>query len=390
MEKTPIYKKPFLWIAAAAVLAAAALICVFAIPAGNASKLAPKALYGNYVFKEQVYMNLLSSFLAYEGYAQYYTLTEDTLTITEEKGLQRSFDITYELSEFDEQEFKDSFVFDLGELDISKYKERLKYTLCAPAEHSEGYELYVIDGELWLAEVNTGELGDRYFWSIYRIEKYGGELPKPAPSLSVTPSAKVESPAMLEDISLELYVGGERVREVTVEDEAGKRVVEDAVMNGMLKSAAWPAVDVHSLEDYIVIRAYYIELQKDKEYVIFDKGGQHCIQFDGMYVILNDGLNDALEELLLGNYKPEIMTVVSGENSIKVTGHIICTQLIYQSYIDYSDRLTPDMVADSIEYLPIEIDPNTDLPFTPFIKDKEVDGEYTIYDMDFKAISRCR
>jgi hypothetical protein len=177
-SKAPVYKKPWLWIVMGTALAAiAALICFAVIPVSNGAET-PDKLYGNYVFEKQIYMNPLSSFLALEGYVEYYTLMETTLTITDVAGTQYSTKIAYDFAEVDEQEFGSMFMMDFERLDISRYKQRYKYTLCEPSDHSPGYEMYLMDDEIWLARFSSGKSGERYLWSIYRIEKYGGELPE--------------------------------------------------------------------------------------------------------------------------------------------------------------------------------------------------------------------
>ncbi len=184
------FKKPALWIAAIAVVAAvAAGVCLIANPSG-AAFWEEKELYGNYKFDKQVYMCPFSSFLALDGYEQYYTLGKDTLTITEATGDQRIFPVTYERTEVNEQDFGASFIFadDVetasGKPDISQYRQRYQYTLLNPLESGYGYRLYVMDGEVWLAKLNYNEKlngsNNEYIWSIYKMAKFGGELPQPS------------------------------------------------------------------------------------------------------------------------------------------------------------------------------------------------------------------
>lgn len=177
--KTIIYKKPLFRAAVILALAAAAVwIFLVAAPAANSMPDSKEELYGNYKFEKQIYMNPLSSFLAFEGFEEYYSLTGDKLTIISATGERHSFDIGYKYSEVSGQDFKSLFMMDLGEPDISQYNHKYQYVLCEPSEHLNGYTLYLMDGDIWLARVNSGKDGVKYIWSIYSIEKYGGELPK--------------------------------------------------------------------------------------------------------------------------------------------------------------------------------------------------------------------
>ncbi len=292
-ECKAVYKKPWLWIAAGTALAAAVMVIFFAvIPAVNRAGGGVKSedeTYGDYIFKEQIYMNLLSSILALEGYVEYYTLTENTLTITDAAGTQRTTQIGYDLSEVNEQDFCSMFMMEFERPDISSYKQRYKYTLCEPSDYSPGYELYLMDDEVWLARLSSGESGQRYLWSIYRIERYGGELPEADQELELT-----------------------------------------APYSGLI----WG----NPIENF----------------------------FDESHI--------------------DTLTVVSGENSIDVEGHVFCTQSSYLSYFDDSKRLTPRQAAKSIQYLPIEIDQNTYVPFIPLINGKEAEGNYIVYDMSFNEV----
>ncbi len=169
------FEKPKRWVV---VLAAA--LCVVAVaacatnPQENAAPPATEELYGNYVFEKQVYMNPLSSFIAFDGYKEYYTFTKDGLTITEESGSQRSMAVKYERVEVDEQAFKAGFMMDMGVPDISKYKGRYQYTLTDAPSAIPAFRLYLMDDEVWLAHWNS-----EYTWSIYKIARYDGELPAP-------------------------------------------------------------------------------------------------------------------------------------------------------------------------------------------------------------------
>jgi beta-lactamase regulating signal transducer with metallopeptidase domain len=131
-------------------------------------------LYGHYIFDKQLYMNPLSSFLAMDGFKEYYTLTENSLIITNEAGNQQEIAVAYEPSPLDEEEFSSSFMLAIGDLpSIAGYKQRYQYELTA-SEAAPGYRLYLLDDEIWLAKIQKDAANTQknaYIWSIYRISK---------------------------------------------------------------------------------------------------------------------------------------------------------------------------------------------------------------------------
>jgi len=155
-----------------ALSAVACLIVVVACAANPIANAMPKEiekLYGNYSFEAQVYMNPFSSYFAFEGLREYYTLTENSLIITDEAGKQQIMATDYVRTTIDEREFKNSFMNRIGIPDISSYKERDQYALTASFA-SPAYRLYVLDGEMWLAKVNQNSddvQKSEYIWSIY-------------------------------------------------------------------------------------------------------------------------------------------------------------------------------------------------------------------------------
>ncbi|QHQ60402.1 hypothetical protein Ana3638_06125 [Anaerocolumna sedimenticola] len=136
-------------------------------------------LYGNYAFEKQIYMNPLSSFIALDGYKEYYTLTKDHLIVTSETGSQQIFDIDYEPAVVEEEEFKNSFLFkSTGFPNISSYQELRQYTL-KNSDHSAVCRIYLLDGDIWLAWLhgNTNTEKNEYIWSIYKIKKITNNIP---------------------------------------------------------------------------------------------------------------------------------------------------------------------------------------------------------------------
>ena len=177
------FRKPKKWvIIPAAILCVAAIVACAVNPTENTGAKAGNKPYGNYVFEKQVYMNPLSSFIAFDGYREYYTLTENLLILTDEAGNRQRFSVTYEQAKVDEQEFKNSFILNIGVPDITTYKERYQYTLTS-AFNSDVYRIYRLDDEIWLARIHKDTANTQkseYIWNIYKITRFDGEIPMKA------------------------------------------------------------------------------------------------------------------------------------------------------------------------------------------------------------------
>ncbi len=139
-----------------------------------------EGLYGTYQFKKQIYMNPLSSFLALDGFHEYYTFSEDSFTITDQGGNQRSMTVTYQPESFDEAIFRNSFMMEGFAIpDITSFKDRRQYTV-TEISGSMVYRFYLLDHEMWLAQIHkdyANRIKNEYIWSIFQIERYEGEIP---------------------------------------------------------------------------------------------------------------------------------------------------------------------------------------------------------------------
>jgi hypothetical protein len=139
-----------------------------------------ESIYGKYVFKKQVYMNPLSSFLALDGFHEYYTFSEDAFIITDQNGSQRSMKISYQPEPLDEAAFGNSFMMDgFGIPDIAAYKEKCQFTMTGISDIVL-YRLYLLDNEIWLAQIHMDSANAKkseYIWSIYQIERLEGGIP---------------------------------------------------------------------------------------------------------------------------------------------------------------------------------------------------------------------
>ncbi|MCL6460065.1 MAG: M56 family metallopeptidase, partial [Gorillibacterium sp.] len=173
------------------LLATTACILVIASCAFNPmAKLSPKeseALYGQYEFQKQVYMNPLSSFIALDGFKESYTLSEDTLVISDQAGNEQSIPVRYERVAVDEQGLKNSFSIDVGTPDLTQFKDRIQYTLNEASSSGPSYRLYLMNDEIWIARMKNDKI-----WSIYQIAKVD-----PARQIGVTPPPSVNKEASI-------------------------------------------------------------------------------------------------------------------------------------------------------------------------------------------------
>lgn len=148
----------------------------------------PENVYGKYAFKKQIYMNPLSSFLALDGFHEYYTFLENAFILTDQDGNQKSMEISYQPAPAEDASFRGSFMMDgFGIPDITAYKERYQYTLTDTYGRAI-YRLYLLDGEAWLARIHQDSVNvkkSEYIWSIYQLERFEGDIP-PAVSVSGT------------------------------------------------------------------------------------------------------------------------------------------------------------------------------------------------------------
>ncbi len=178
------FREPKKWvIVITAILCIVVVVACAANPMENIKTKENYELYGNYVFETQLYMNPLSSFVASDGYIEYYTLTKNLLIITDETGNQQRFEVAYERDSVDEDEFKNSFIIDdVGIPDISSYKERYYYTLTSTSA-STVYRIYQLDDEMWISKIHKDTVNTQkseYTWNIYKITKFDGKIPMKA------------------------------------------------------------------------------------------------------------------------------------------------------------------------------------------------------------------
>jgi len=176
------FQKPQRWVSVFAVI-----LCIMTtvVCAANPVQQIKKGMRGgeitgNYIFEEGVYMNPLSSFMPFKDFKEYYTLTPDSLIVTDENGYQRKFAVSYNKDEVDEKEFESLFSIKFSNIpDISAYKKRYQYAL-TDLSGARNYGIYQMDDEIWLASFYN-HAGDAKqgegLWSIYKIKSFDGEIP---------------------------------------------------------------------------------------------------------------------------------------------------------------------------------------------------------------------
>ncbi len=155
---------------------------------GSAQAAGLEDVFGEYEFHKQIYMNPLSSFMAFDGFKAFYLFTDHRLVITDGEGNETATPVTYKRITDAAQGFASSFRFTIGDVpDLSQYAEVGGYELVQSGGQSS-YRLYLLDDEIWLAtmrEEHSGEHRGDYVWSIYQISRLNG---KPHSLSSVTGS----------------------------------------------------------------------------------------------------------------------------------------------------------------------------------------------------------
>ncbi|MBN2879253.1 MAG: hypothetical protein JXN65_06430 [Clostridia bacterium] len=160
------YKKPSFWIIVAAfIITTAAITALIANPIKEKEDTIKtiEDLYGTYYPNEVIYVNPLSSFYPFDlSKGPYYEIDENMFAVVKMENDEKIYSTTpdYLISEISEEEFINMFFMELqiGMPDITEYNTISK------VEISDRYTLFIMDSELWVAEMN----GD-YLWLIYRL-----------------------------------------------------------------------------------------------------------------------------------------------------------------------------------------------------------------------------
>ncbi|MGE5494641.1 MAG: hypothetical protein ACM3S4_05005 [Burkholderiales bacterium] len=197
------------------------------------------------------------------------------------------------------------------EPNILQYRQRHQYTLLNPSESSCGYRLYVMDGEVWLAKLEYNEKlngsNNEYIWSIYKIDKYGGELPAGA---AATPAAYPEDTADTTlppgGIILDARINGGNIQGIAINNEDQLKVIYEAINIHKLSSDESAAAEIMPADNYITLHVPSGEPENTlyDDYYVYDRDGMHCIQkgLYGMYSYLSDEAYNVISDIAKGYY----------------------------------------------------------------------------------------
>lgn len=134
------------------------------------------AIAGRYEFEDNVYVNLLSSFIAVKGYMPHFDITDDALIIVDDDNGTMEFCLgRVEPETVTQEDFNALFDDYLGVdslPDLSRFESRVRYAVYSGA--SVEYLLYLMDDEVWLAKKNG-----RHVWGVYRLVR-AGSVPQSA------------------------------------------------------------------------------------------------------------------------------------------------------------------------------------------------------------------
>lgn len=198
---------------------------------------------------------------------------------------------------------------------------------------------------------------------------------------TVTASTTAEE-VLPESVSIVMFRNGESRDGYSVADDAQRQTVQNAIFHYLIKSAAWPGVDVGTLDKYIYIGEQYAN-GDIAEYYVFDKDGQHCMQNsrNGMYSTISDEVYQPLYELAMGWHTPHTMTVTSGGDSIFTVRNWIWSEEKDGLSAD-GMRLAPEDVANEIEFITLGED------FAPYVDgERRPDVVFKLYGEDFGEVT---
>jgi hypothetical protein len=187
--------------------------------------------------------------------------------------------------------------------------------------------------------------------------------------------------AISQGYDIGVYRNGENREGYSVTEETETQTVEAAIFNYMIKSAAWPGVDVDALDLYIHI------VQRDEngetsEYYVYEKDGAHCMQAgkDGMYSTISDEAYQPLYELAMGWHTPHTMMITSGEESVYAVRNWVSSKSVNGLYAD-GMRLTPQQVAAEVNYITLAED------FAPYVDGEMQPGvAFTLYNEEYEEV----
>ena len=136
------------------------LVLVFFITIIPACASNEEAIYGYYEYERTIYNNPASSFLMLKETAPDYIITADSFTIINTDGTEEIITTDLKRSNLSTDELKDLFMPQITMPDISGFKRCSQYVI------KEGLSLYVMDDQIWLAQI-----ADNTIWNTYKLRK---------------------------------------------------------------------------------------------------------------------------------------------------------------------------------------------------------------------------
>jgi hypothetical protein len=358
------FKKPGIWLILGAVLVSIAAIIVCAANPAVKKELKAEDLYGQYEFDENIYTNLLSSFLAVKGTMPRYVIAADSFQIIYQDGTIESFSVEYEKKLIDIGTFYEHFMGGLGVPDLSGYKKCYQYAVFT-GEFRQ-YRLYAMDQAIWLADWRN----DEKIWTIYRLQK--SLLPVSIPSAATTGAATAA-----DGYTLILCDGDGTQHPFNVYDDESVQQMQDIVYESYTRSTAGPGVNMDEVGTYIkfcrigesanqVFYAFYHEavsdwpqLQTGADENAHMRTDLPMTSYKTLYAIWENHLGDQVT-----------ISVVSGSNKVIAD--------IYKAH----NPIRLNDIKESLPYLTIDPEHPDFGPFSIYRDDEEQYGRYRMFDAE--------
>lgn len=226
----------------------------------NDTEIGFKEIYGYYEFNENIFTNLLSSFLPLKGHMPFYEITDTGLSIISIKdGSVQMIPGIFEKKPLDREQFKKMFTFDFLVPDIDTYKECFEYAVFT-ADDGPEYRLYGMDHEIWLVNVHT----KNGIWSIYSLCRTE-DFKTGADGRLIVPT---EAPYHYQEgFQLEICSGKSVLNPVFVSDKKSMKVLEEIIQTYATQTVGTDNVDIFTIGDYF--RFYDATGKDDTLYYVF-------------------------------------------------------------------------------------------------------------------------
>lgn len=177
----------------------------------------------------------------------------------------------------------------------------------------------------------------------------GNPAPTPSPGPPPTqPGLNDQDDGLIYDnVRISLYMGGLLVRTIDVADDAkeAKAIIDNVIIDYMIKSIAFPAVDMEGVGDRITISLQYPDSDDVSVYHAFQKDGVPNVQIGNSYASISQASYASLLEFALGFLDQNALTITAGGESIRAISY---TQPAPDPMMP-GDELLPKAVAPYVE-----------------------------------------